>query len=58
MKTKNKKQVKTLDSSNEKLLLSDVSNSFCDLYKKKCMGGFCSVTTFPEKCKYRKQNDC
>jgi len=58
MKNKNKKQAKTLDSSNEKLLLSDVSNSFCDLYKKKCMDGLCSVTPFPEKCKYRKQNDC
>ena len=42
----------------EKLNQVDVSNSFCDLYKKECMGGFCSVTPFPEKCKHRKQNDC
>ena len=57
MKNKSKKQVEKLDSSNEKLLLSDVSNSFCDLYKKKCIGVFCSVTPFPEKCIYRKQNE-
>ena len=36
------------------LLLHNVSNSFCNLYKKKCMGNFCSVTPYPEKCKYLK----
>jgi hypothetical protein len=54
--SKNKKEI--INNSTEKLLLSDVSNSFCDLYKKKCIGGLCSVTPFPEKCKYRKKNDC
>lgn len=58
MKNKTKKQVENINNSNEKLLLSDVSNSFCNLYKKKCIGEFCSVTPFPEKCKYLKQNDC
>ncbi len=55
MKVETKKQVENINNSNEKLLLSDVNNSFCNLYKKKCMGGLCSVTPFPEKCKYLKQ---
>ena len=58
MEKKTKKQVKNINNSNEKFLLSDVSDLFCDLYKKKCMGGLCSVTPFPEKCNYLKQNDC
>ena len=58
MKKESKKQVQDINNSNEKLLLSDVSNSFCDLYKKKCMGVFCSVTPFSKGCKYLKQNDC
>ena len=29
--------------------------SFCDLYKKKCMGVFCSVTPNPEKCEHLPQ---
>ena len=49
---------KNVDTSDGQLTIPDVSNSFCDLYKKKCMGGFCSVTPFPEKCIYLKQNDC
>ena len=32
-----------------------VSNSFCDLYKKKCMGRVCSVTPYPEKCEHLNQ---
>lgn len=58
MEKKTKKQVKNINNSNEKFLLSDVSDLFCDLHKKKCMGAFCSVTPFPEKCIYLKQNDC
>jgi hypothetical protein len=54
MKKKRKKQAQNTNKSNEKLLLTDVSNSFCDLYKKMCMGSICSVTPFPEKCIYRK----
>lgn len=26
----------------------------CSKYKKKCIGRLCSVTPFPEKCKYHK----
>lgn len=44
------------ESKNKKEIIN-ISNSFCDLYKKKCIGGLCSVTPFPEKCKYRKQNE-
>lgn len=29
-----------------------IVDKFCKLYKKECMGGFCSVTPFPEKCQY------
>lgn len=40
----------------EKLYLPDaISNSFCNLYKKKCMGIFCSVTPYPEKCEHLNQ---
>lgn len=35
-----------------------VSNSFCYLYKKQCIGNLCSVTPYPEKCEHLKQNDC
>ena len=40
-----------------KLNLADVSVSFCDLYKKKCMGKFCSVTPFSKNCIHLKQNE-
>ena len=40
------------------LPIHDVSNSFCNLYKKKCIGKLCSVTSFSEKCWHLKQNDC
>lgn len=43
-----------------KFRLSDVSlpeGTFCDLYKKECMGSLCSVTPTPEKCEHaREQN--
>lgn len=44
------------ESEVKNLGLFSVNNSFCDLYKKNCMGGLCSVTPFHEKCKYLKQN--
>jgi hypothetical protein len=28
--------------------------TFCDLYEKDCIGGFCSVNPNPEKCQYLK----
>lgn len=34
------------------------SNSFCDLYKKQCIGKLCSVTPNSEKCEHLKKNDC
>ena len=40
------------------LPIQRVSNSFCDLYKKQCIGNLCSVTPTPEKCEHLKQNDC
>lgn len=42
----------------EQCFLHSVSNSFCNLYKKQCIGSLCSVTPNPEKCKHLKQNDC
>lgn len=34
-----------------------VSNSFCDLYKKQCIGHLCSVTPFSQGCEHLKQNE-
>ena len=48
----------TEKDQNEALNKTDVSNSFCDLYKKQCIGKLCSVTPNPEKCEHLKQNDC
>ena len=42
----------------QQCFLHSVSNSFCDLYKKQCIGNLCSVTSTPEKCEHLKQNDC
>jgi len=42
-------------SCNKLHLYNVVSNSFCDLYKKKCMGRVCSITPYPEKCEHLNQ---
>ena len=54
---KHLKTQKQLNEESENLNISDVNNSFCNLYKKKCMGGLCSITPFPQKCKYLKQKE-
>lgn len=47
-------------STDKAFVLCGVSvpkGTFCDLYKKECMGKFCSVTPYVENCKYLKEQN-
>lgn len=34
-----------------------LETSNCSLYKRKCIGGYCSATPYPEVCQYLKPNN-
>jgi len=48
-------QSRTVVRDTARCLISDrkVRSSWCKLYRKGCMGSFCSVTPTPERCQYR-----
>ena len=57
---------KIIDKETDKIInnfdlyrVSIPKGTFCDLYQKECMGVFCSVIPFHEKCEHkREQNEC